>query len=119
MTNLERAKDLYNRIGKGEILEAFDHYYSNLVVMEEPRGKRSGKAACRTSEEQFVASVATFHGMEIRAMAEDENQQKVLIEVTMDLTFKGGPRVTMEQVSVQTWDKGQIVHERFYYDHQA
>jgi len=32
------------------------------------------------------------------------------------VTFQDGMRVNMEQVSVQKWENGQIVHERFYYD---
>jgi hypothetical protein len=34
----------------------------------------------------------------------------------MDLTFKGGNRMAMEQTAIQTWQNGQIVHERFYYN---
>ena len=119
MTNLERAKDLYGQVGQGDILGAFDQYYAEGVVMEEPRGVRKGKAECRVYEEQFVSSVAAFHGMELKSLAEDPDTQKVFIEVTMDVTFKGGDRVNMEQVAVQQWNNGQIVHERFYYDNQG
>lgn len=119
MTNLERAKDLYGQVGQGDILGAFDQYYAEGVVMEEPRGIRKGKTECRVYEEQFVSSVEAFHGMEIKSLAEDPNTQKVFIEVTMDVTFKGGDRVNMEQVAVQQWENGQIVHERFYYDNQG
>ena len=116
MTNLERATELYNQVGKGQILEAFEKYYAENIIMEEPRGKREGKEACRISEEQFVNSVEAFHGMEIKAISEDVNSQKVLIEVDMDVTFKDGNRVNMEQVAVQKWQNGQIIHERFYYN---
>ncbi len=116
MTNLERAKDLYNQVGQGQLMQAFETYYAENVIMEEPRGTREGKAACRKSEEEFLNSVEAFHGMEIKATAEDSSKGKVLIEVSMDLTFKGGHRMAMEQVAVQTWQNGQIVHERFYYN---
>ena len=118
MTNLERATDLYQLVGQGKLMDAFEKYYAENVVMEEPRGTRQGKEACRVSEQQFLESVQEFHGMEIKAFAEDANAGKVLIEVAMDMTFKGGPRMTMEQVSAQTWENGQIVHERFYYNNQ-
>ena len=118
MTNLERAKALYTQVGQGQILEAFDTHYASNVVMEEPRGTREGKEACRIYEEQFVSSVEAFHGLDIKAMAEDGNTGKVFLEVSMDLTFKGGSRVVMEQVAAQTWENGQIVHERFYYNNQ-
>ena len=116
MTNLERATALYNQVGQGQILEAFETYYSDNVVMEEPNGNRSGKDACRAYEQQFLESVEAFHGMEVKAISEDANKGKVLIEVAMDVTFKGGQRVNMEQVAVQHWQDGQIVHERFYYN---
>jgi len=119
MTNLERAKDLYGQVGQGDILGAFDQYYADDVVMEEPRGVRKGKAECRVYEEQFVSSVEAFHGMELKSLAEDSSTEKVFIEVSMDVTFKGGGRVNMEQVAVQQWANGQIVHERFYYDNQG
>lgn len=116
MTNLERAKDLYDQVGQGQLMQAFELYYSDNVIMEEPKGTREGKDACRKSEEEFLSSVEAFHGMEIKAIAEDNSKGKVLIEVSMDLTFKGGSRMVMEQVAVQTWKNGQIVHERFYYN---
>ena len=51
MTNLERAQDLYNQVGQGDILGAFDQYYADGVVMEEPRGVRKERqsAACTKS----------------------------------------------------------------------
>ncbi len=116
MTNLERATDLYTQVGQGKLMDAFEQYYAENVVMAEPKGTREGKDACRKSEEDFLASVEAFHGMEIKAMSEDTNNGKVLIEVDMDITFKGGHRTLMEQVAVQQWENGQIVHERFYYN---
>lgn len=119
MTNLERAQDLYQQVGSGNIMAAFEQYYADNVVMQEPRGSREGKEACRISEQQFLESVEAFHGMEIKAIAEDSSKGKVLIEVAMDITFKGGHRMTMEQVSAQQWENGQIVHERFYYNNEG
>lgn len=116
MTNLERAKDLYNQVGQGQLMQAFESYYASNVIMEEPKGTREGKDACRKSEEEFLDSIEEFHGMEIKALSEDSSAGKVLIEVAMDITFKGGHRVSMEQVAVQKWENGQIVHERFYYN---
>ena len=116
MRYLEKAKQLYDQVGKGQILEAFEQHYAEHIVMEEPAGKREGKDACRAYEEQFVSNVQAFHGMEIKAMSEDEDKGKVFIEIEMDVTFKDGNRVLLEQVAVQKWEDGKIVHERFYYD---
>lgn len=116
MTNLERAKEMYDQVAQGKILEAFETYYAEQVIMEEPNGKREGKAACRAYEEQFVSNVQEFHGMHIKAMAEDTEKGKVLIEIEMEVTFTDGNRVIMEQIAAQQWEKGQIIHERFYYN---
>ncbi len=116
MNNLENAKNLYAQIGQGQVLEAFETYYADNVVMQEPNGIREGKDVCRTYEEQFVSGIQEFHGMEVKSMAADESNGKVLIEVAMDITFKDGNRVNMEQTAVQQWENDQIVHERFYYN---
>lgn len=116
MTLKEKAQDLYNMIGQGQLLEAFDKYYGENIVMTEPRGTREGKAVCRDYEVQFLNSVQDFHGQDIKNIAADEDKGVVMVEVAMDVTFQGGQRVNMEQVAVQKWEDGQIVHERFYYD---
>jgi ketosteroid isomerase-like protein len=115
MTLKEKAQDLYNMIGQGQLLEGFDKYYAENVVMTEPRGTREGKSTCRDYEQQFLNSVAEFHGQDVKAIAADEDKGVVFVEVAMDVTFKEGGRVNMEQVAVQRWENGQIVHERFYY----
>ena len=116
MNYLEKAKDIYTKIGQGQLLEAFDEYYADNVVMTEPNGTREGKATCRDYEIQFINSVEAVHGLEVRNIASDEENKTTFVENMMDVTFKGGDRVQMEQVAVQKWEGDQIVHERFYYD---
>ncbi|MDN5216642.1 nuclear transport factor 2 family protein [Fulvivirgaceae bacterium BMA12] len=115
MTYKEKAQDIYNQIQQGNILGAFDQYYAENVVMSEPSGTREGKAACRAYEEQFLNSVQEFHGLEVKKIGSDEANGVVFLETAMDVTFKDGNRVNMEQVSVQQWEGDQIVNERFYY----
>ncbi len=38
-----------------------------------------------------------------------------MVEWSFDMTYKGGQRSKMEQVAVQKWKDGKIIHERFYY----
>lgn len=115
MTLKEKTEDIYNMLGQGQLLEAFDKYYSENVVMAEPMGTREGKVACREYEVQFLNSIQEFHNMEVKAIASDEENGIVFHETSMDVTFKDGNRVHMEQTGVQRWENGQIVHERFYY----
>jgi len=115
MTLKEKTQDIYNLVGQGKLLDAFDKYYAEDVVLTEPRGTWSGKADCREHEVQFLNMVKEFHGMEVKAITSDEDAGVVMHETAMDVTFQDGTRVNMEQVGVQRWKNGKIVHERFYY----
>ena len=116
MTYKEKAADIYKMLGEGKLLEAFDHYYAENIVMTEPRGTREGKQVCRDYEVQFLNNVAEFHGLDVKSVASNEAAKTTFVQSTMDVTFKGGPRVQMNQVAVQQWEGDQIVHEEFYYD---
>lgn len=115
MTYLEKAQDIYNMIGQGQLLEAFDKYYADGVVMTEPMGTREGKVACREYEVQFLNNVQEVHGLEVPHIGSNEETATTFVESVLDITFKDGNRVKMEQTSVQQWEGDQIVHERFYY----
>ena len=102
MSYKEKAQDIYHQLQQGKLLDAFDKYYAEHVVMTEPRGTREGKAE--------------FHSLEINKVGSNEDEATSFVESTMDVTFKDGNRVTMEQVAVQQWENDHIVHERFYYN---
>ena len=116
MTYKEKAQDIYNMLGQGQLLDAFDKYYAENVVMTEPRGTRTGKAECRAYEEQFLNSIEAFHNLEVKNVGSDEAAATTFVQSLMDVTFKGGHRAQMNQVAVQQWEGDQIVHEEFYYD---
>jgi len=116
MTYKEKAQDIYNQLGQGKLLDAFDQYYGENVVMTEPRGTREGKETCREYEVQFLNSIKEFHNLEVSSITSDEANAVTTVESTMDVTFKDGNRAQMEQVAVQRWEGDHIVHERFYYD---
>lgn len=101
-------------IKAGKILETFDAYYADDVVMSENRkDERVGKAANRKYEIQFLDNVQEFHGAQVGRVIVDGDHAAV--EWTFDITFKGGNRVTMQQVAVQTWKNGKVVREDFYH----
>ena len=100
-------------IAKGEILETFDRFYADDVVMSENGvDERVGKAANRSYEEAFVGGVE-FHGAEVGAVIVDGD--RAAIEWTFDFTPKGAERVVQRQVAVQTWRDGKVVRETFYH----
>ncbi|HKJ25379.1 MAG TPA: nuclear transport factor 2 family protein [Myxococcota bacterium] len=100
-------------IRKGEILETFDRFYADDVVMSENGADpREGKAANRAYEEAFVDGVE-FHGAEVGEVLVDGDRSAV--EWTFDLTPKGGERVKQRQVALQVWRDGKIARETFYH----
>jgi hypothetical protein len=100
-------------IRAGKILETFDRYYADDVVMSENGVEETrGKAANRAREEQFVANV-TVHGASVGAVLIDGD--KAAVEWSMDATPKGGSRTTMRQVALQWWKDGKVVREVFYH----
>ena len=115
---LELATDIYKMMGEGKMLEAFDKYYADDVVMIEATGEvREGKATSREFEEQWLASIEEFHGGGATAITSNEKEKVSMVEAWVDVTFKDGNRMKMEEVAVQHWnDDGLIVRERFYYN---
>ncbi|MEM1178781.1 MAG: nuclear transport factor 2 family protein [Acidobacteriota bacterium] len=107
--------ELNQQILSGDIMGAFERYYADDVVMVEPGVEpHEGKAINREREQQFVASVAEFHGAEVKAAAVVGDVS--FSEWTMDITFQDGNRALLEQVAVRRWKDGLVVHERFYYN---
>ncbi len=113
MSIRDDVQAVIDRILKGEILEAFDLYYDDDVVMSENGvGEREGKKANRAYEQAFVEGV-TFHGARVGAVLVDGDQAAV--EWTFDLTPSGGERTLQRQVALQTWRNGKVVRETFYH----
>jgi hypothetical protein len=107
------VKAVIDGILAGKILETFDRYYADDVVMSENGVQETrGKAANRAREEQFVANVAV-HGASVGAVIVEGD--KAAIEWSMDATPKGGSRMTMRQVAIQKWRDGKVVREVFYH----
>ncbi len=114
MTYAERTQDIYNQMMQGKLLDAFDQYYGENVVMTDSNGTREGKVAAREYEVQFVNMIKEVHGMEVLNIVSDEQTGVVFHQSTMDVTFQDGNRVQMEQVGVQQWEGDFIVNEKFY-----
>ena len=117
MSYLARATQLQDMILGGQLMEAFEKYYHEEVVMIEGTGETTaGKDANREREQKFLASIAEFHGAGVEAIAANEETKVTMAEVWMDVTFQDGNRVKLEQVTVQQWEGETIVKERFYYN---
>jgi ketosteroid isomerase-like protein len=108
-------QDLNRLVLGGQILDAFDRYYAEDVVMQENAATPTvGKAVNREREVQFLDSIEQFHGATLLGSAVSGDRS--YSEWVLDVTFKGGVRVKLEQVAVRHWRDGQVAHERFYYN---
>ena len=114
MNTKENVQAVIDGILAGKILETFDAYYADDVVMSEnKKDERVSKAKNREYELQFLGNIQDFHGAKVgRTLVDGDNSA---VEWTFDVTFKGGSRVVMEQVALQTWKDGKIIREDFYH----
>ncbi len=115
--SLQHKLDELNRmILQGDILNAFEKFYADDVVMtdmgQEPR---VGKDANRAFETAFVNGLTEFRGAELISTVVDEEQGLTMSEWFFDYTHKDWGDQTYQQVAVQRWKDGQIVDERFYH----
>lgn len=116
MTYAEKTKALYDMIGQGQLLEAFEKFYHQDVVMQEAGEEpRNGKDVNREYEKNFLAMVKEIHGGGVDAITSDEANGVTMVENWMEITFQDGNRIKMEQVAVQKWDGDQIIAEKFYH----
>ncbi len=114
---LEKAQDLYAMCGEGKMMDAFEKYYHDDVVMIEATGETTeGKAANREREMKWMENVQEMHGFGHTATTANEEDKVTMCESWMEVTFKDGNRMKLEQVAVQRWEGDHIIHERFYYN---
>jgi ketosteroid isomerase-like protein len=117
MSYYDKAKDIYDMLAQGKLLEAFEKYYHKDVEMVEATGEtRKGKDANRKFQVEFMGMIKEVHGSGVRAFTSNEKEATTMVESWMDVTLKDGKRNVMEEVAVQKWKGDQIVHERFYYN---
>ena len=99
----------------GRILDAFDRFYADDVVMQENSAEpTAGKAANRAREEEFVASIAEVHETKVGAIGTNGDDTTFGVWI-LDATYKGGARVRLEQVAVRRWKDGKVVREQFFH----
>ena len=112
----DRVKELNQMILQGQILEAFDRFYADDVTMQENEQTPTvGKAANRVNEEAFVGNISEFRNAAVRNVIVSDDLS--VVEWDFDFTHTEWGTRNYRQLAVQRWnDKGQIVHEKFYYN---
>ncbi|TKB71952.1 MAG: nuclear transport factor 2 family protein [Nitrospira sp.] len=111
----QRLNDLIGHIRQGKIIEAMNEFYDKDAVMQENANPPTkGLAANIEREKQFLSGVKEWKGFTVTATGVGDNV--TFYESAMDFVTTGDQPMHLEQVAVAKWEKGKIVHERFYYD---
>ena len=64
-----------------------------------------------------MANLKAMHGESTWTLAAHETAPGtgvVFIETSDDMEFQDGTRTRLDEVAVQRWEGGKVVHERFY-----
>ncbi|KAM9987874.1 hypothetical protein ACTFIZ_003235 [Dictyostelium cf. discoideum] len=112
-TNIKsNLESIIKGIQTNKILEVFDKYYHQDVIMYEKGDStnRVGKAANRKAEESFVNN-ATIHEAKLLKLLVDGNN--TAYEMYMDFTY-GEHRIKKNQWAVQQWSNDLVIKEEFY-----
>jgi len=114
----QRVNDLQKYIQNGKILEAMTEFYAKDCRMQENSGAPCvGLEANLAREKQFLSQVKEWKGYTAKSLGVGDGV--TMVESAMDFVNQQNQAVHMEQVAVQQWKDGKIVHERFYYDSGA
>ena len=113
--NIEaNVKNLNQFVLEGKMMDAFEKYYADDVVMQEINMEPTvGKDANREREIKWLEGITDFRGAEVKNIAIGNNVS--MVEWFMDYSHKEYGDVKMSQVAVQTWEDGKIVKELFYH----
>lgn len=115
MPDRDRVSRLAEHIETGKLIEALTEFYHPDVVMQENSLlPRVGLAVSLERQKKAMALTAEVHEVKIVSILVDGDL--VAMECHAEWTTSEGARVRIEQVSLQTWRDGKVIHERFFYD---
>ena len=113
----ENVKELNDMILQGKVMDAFEKFYAEDVVMQENSdAPRIGKKVNRDFEKQFVSHIKEFHSAKVNHIAFSDDGTIAMVNWDMDISFKDGKRKKSSQVAIQKWKNGKIINERFFYN---
>src|SRR5207248_9444342 len=111
----EFEQKLNRELQDQKVLEAFDRFYADDVVMQENSGEPCrGKAANRQRTLEWAETVSQFHAA--RLIGSAVSGDRAYSEWEYDVTYKNGTRHQMDEIAVRVWRDGKVVSERFYLD---
>ena len=109
-----KLNNLNELVLNGKLLDAFEIYYDDHVVMQENETAPTiGKNANRERENLFLNNIIEFRNAEVLHAAVSGNTSFVIWK--FDYTHKEWGVRDYTQVSVQHWNDGKIIREQFIY----
>ncbi len=112
---LKQIEDLNSLVMQGRSLEAFEKYYHDEVVMQENEDTPTrGKGENRLREEAFFSKIKEFRSAVPLKIAVGNGIS--MVEWHYDYTHEDWGERNYTQVSVQEWQDGKIIKEKFYYN---
>jgi ketosteroid isomerase-like protein len=106
--------DLISLVESGQMLEAMTRYYAEDVAMQENVSPPSvGFAENYAREAAFYGSLKTLKFNLVSVVVE---RDRAAINWVFDYTTADGTQYRMDEIAIQTWRNGKIVHERYVYD---
>lgn len=105
---------LIELVESGRMLEAISAYYAEDVAMQENTSPPTvGFTANYAREAAFYNSLESARFRLVSFVVEGD---RAMINWLFDYTTADGKRYRMDEIAVQTWRDGKIVHERYVYD---
>ena len=109
-----KVLDLIHLVEDGKMLDAISTYYDdNIAMQENTLPPVVGFAANYEREAAFYDSLRALKFTLVSVLVEGD---RAVINWVFDYTTADGKRYRMDEIAVQTWRNGKIVHERFIYD---
>ena len=106
--------DLISLVENGQMLEAMNRYYAENVAMQENVSPPTfGFAANYAREQAFYGSLKELRFRLVTVVVEAD---RAAINWVVDYTTADGTQYRMDEIAIQTWRSGKIVHERYVYD---
>jgi len=112
--NVEKLNAL---IKEGKILEAFEKYYGEQVIIQvNGNSPVIGKEQNRTRESIFLQEIGKINSMDIQSVTFGKSEDNVaMTEWAINIENKDGKAETIYRVNVQHWKNNKVINEKLYF----
>ena len=118
MAKLKNTVEKLNTLIKeGKIMEAFEKYYGdNVVIYVNGNAPVNGKDANRKREMIFLQEIEKLNSSEIKSVTFGGIDNNVsMTEWAINIENKEGEKKTIYRVNVQHWKNDRIINEKLYF----